>query len=83
MMLKNEKDIVSTEKKWQEVERIKIQNAPDNLDEIVNLIIKNNPSLHNIIYESDQTDENKKRLIASYNKLVAGIRSFEEGLLYL
>lgn len=82
-MLKKEKNNAIMEKEWKDIARIKIPNAPEYLDEVINLIIKNNPNLHNVSFDADFTDENNKRILLAYNKLVAGIREFEEALLYL
>ena len=75
---------------------IKIPNAPDYIDKITALIIEENSNLNKdittksetdgnqkVMFNADITDENNQRLVEAYQKLVAGIRAFEEALLYL
>lgn len=71
------------EKKWITTEHVKIVNAPKCLNQIVALLVAENPNLSEVIKDADLSDENNKRLIEGLNKLVVGIRTFEEALLYL
>lgn len=79
------------EKKWETIEVFKSPNTPEYIDKIIDLIIKENPNLSsdlcksnpNTFFDADICNENNEKLKKALNKLVIGIREFEEALLYI
>lgn len=73
---------------WKTVKSLIPANVPEYLDEVVELIIERNPDLKSDFnsnkekFDCNMTEENLKRLEESCKKLVAGIRAFEEAMLY-
>ena len=68
---------------WKKMKEIKIPNTPKCIDEVVALIIRDNPELSNKLFEVDQNSEEFNNFIKSYETLILSINSFENAMLNL
>ncbi len=71
------------EKEWKVTKIITFENAPKCIDEVVDLIVRDNPDISNAFHEVDMDSEIFKKFTESYGALITSINSFEKAMLSL